>query len=244
MQFWNVVLIILLVIISLFILYALMIIISSLLVDPRKIYKKSSRFYRWIMNNIACLILFFSGTHVKMKGIENIPDGKYLFVCNHRSKFDPIIAWYKLKKSKLAFLSKKENFNIPFYGRIIKRCCFMEISRDDAKEALETVNTAADLITRDEVSIGVYPEGTRNTSDGILPFHNGVFLIAKKAGVPIVVSTMRGTDMIRKNFPLKKSFVEFDIAEVLDKEYVVSHSTAEIGSHIRDIFIKKTSNAK
>lgn len=37
-----------------------------------------------------------------------------MFVGNHRSNFDPIIEWLVLKPWDIAFISKGENFKIPF----------------------------------------------------------------------------------------------------------------------------------
>lgn len=38
-----------------------------------------------------------------------------MFVGNHRSNFDPIIEWLVLKPWDIAFISKGENFKIPFF---------------------------------------------------------------------------------------------------------------------------------
>ena len=84
--------------------------------------------------------------HVHVSGMEKIPkDTKVLFVSNHRSIFDPIITWYALKKWKIAFVSKPSNFKIPFFGRIIRKCCFMPIDRENPRNAIVTINKAAKL---------------------------------------------------------------------------------------------------
>lgn len=103
-----------------------------------------------------------------------------MFVGNHRSNFDPIIEWLVLKPWDIAFISKGENFKIPFFGRIIRKCCFMPIDRENPRKALRTINKASDLLQSGEVSIGVYPEGTRSKTGELLPFHDGVFHIAKR----------------------------------------------------------------
>lgn len=63
-----------------------------------------------------------------------------------------------MKERNLAFVSKAENFQIPIFGRIIRRCCFMAIDRENPRNALLTIEKAAKLIASDEVSIGIYPE--------------------------------------------------------------------------------------
>ena len=78
--------------------------------------------------------------------------------------------------------------------------------------------------------MGVYPEGMRSRSGELLPFHDGVFKIAIKANVPVVVACMQGQEVIKKNMliPFKKTVVYFDILDVLSvEEKVSSHELAE-----------------
>ena len=87
----------------------------------------------------------------------------------------------------------------------------------------------AELLKKDEVSVAVYPEGTRNYGKELLPFHNGVLKIAQKAQVPLVIAAVRGTEDIHKNYPLRRSRVEIEILDVLDAEQVKKMRTSEIG---------------
>ena len=160
-------------------LYVLFLTVCALLVDTKKEYEHDSPFYRRLLYG-----------HIHVDGMEKLPkDGRFLLVCNHRSNFDPILTWQVMKERNLAFVSKAENFRIPIFGRIIRRCCFMAIDRENPRNALLTIEKAAKLIASDEVSIGIYPEGTRSKECVLLPFHNGVFKIAQKASVPIVVAS-------------------------------------------------------
>ena len=198
-----------------FLLYVLLLGVCSLLVNPGKVYDKNSRFYRFILDSATAAVMKLLRIHVHVSGIEKIPkDTKLLFVSNHRSNFDSIITWYALKKWKLAFVSKPENFKIPFFGRIIRRCCFLPIDRENPRKAIVTINRAAKLLKKQEVSIGVYPEGTRSKTCELLPFHNGVFKIAQKADVPIVVLSITGTEKIAKATPFRRTDVYLDVLEV------------------------------
>lgn len=172
-------------------------------------------------------------------GLEKIPaDRVFLVVGNHRSNFDPIITWYVLRKFPIAYISKEENFRIPFFGRIIRKCCFMPIDRKNPMNAMKAINSATDLLKSGKLSVGVYPEGTRNkTKEPLLSFHDGVFLIAKKAKAPIVVITLKNTDEIYKNFPLRYTKVFLEVSEVIPAEYVFSARTAEIGARVKEIML-------
>lgn len=219
-------------ILALFILYCLLIIVSSLFIDTKKDYRKNSGYFRFLLDSATWLMVVLLRIHVHTSGLEKLPEGRFLFVSNHRSNFDPILSWYVLKKQKLAYISKDGNFKIPFFGKIIRRCCFMNIDRKSAKEAMVTVNKAADLMKSDEVSVGVYPEGTRNKTGErvLLPFHSGIYMIAKKAGVPVVVASVKGTEKIHRNFPKRSSDVYIDIIDVIDAEYIKTHKCDDIST--------------
>ena len=65
------------------------------------------------------------------------------------------------------------------------------------------------------VSIGVYPEGTRSKDCRLLPFHNGVFLIAEKTKAPVVVMALRGTEQIHKRCVFRRTHVYLDVLDVI-----------------------------
>ncbi len=197
--------------------YILLLIISAALVDMKREYEQESRFYRFLLNSATL---------------------RFLMVSNHRSKFDPILSWLVFGDCQIAFISKPENFKVPVFGRLIHRLCFMPIDRDNPRNAVKTINRAVDLLKRDVATVAVYPEGTRNYGEGLLPFHNAMFKIAQKAQVPVVVVTVRGTYEIQKNYPLHRSHVYIDVAEVLDAAEVRQTKTAVLGDKVRDIMLK------
>lgn len=211
-------------------LYILVIAVCALLVNPEKEYQKDNRVYRFLLNLTVTVGLKLLGIRVHVSGIGKIPkDTQVLFVSNHRSNFDPIITWYGLKAWKIGFISKPENFKIPFYGRIIRKCCCLPIDRENPRKAIVTINKASKLLKKQEVSIGVYPEGTRSKTRELLPFHNGVFKIAQKADVPIVILSIVGTERIAKRTPFKPTDVYLDVLEVFPSENTQGIRTETIG---------------
>ena len=56
------------------------------------------------------------------KGLENTPkEGRFLLVCNHLFIADPGIVLHCFRKSQLAFLTKKENYRLPFIGAFMHK---------------------------------------------------------------------------------------------------------------------------
>lgn len=218
------------------VLYAVFLFVCSLCINPKREYEKHSRFYRTLLNGATAMAMKMMRIRIYTSGIETIPQDtkNLLFVSNHRSNFDPIITWHVLKKWQIAFVSKQSNFKVPIFGRFIRKCCFMAIDRENPRNAIKTIHKAASLLQKGEVSVGIYPEGTRSKSCELLPFHNGVFKIAQKADAPIVVMSISGTEQIYKRYPFRHTDIYFDVLEVIPAKTVKESKTDVLGEHIRE----------
>lgn len=237
MIFWY----ILLGLLGVVLLYALFLTGCALAVHPTREYDRDSRFYRRVLSSVADVVLFFAGVRLHVSGLEKLPQGeRFVFVSNHRSNFDPIVQWAALRRFAPTFLSKEENFNIPVIGRLIRPCCFMVIDRENPRNAIKTIRRAAALVSAGEVSVGVYPEGTRSKTGELLPFHNGVFKIAQSAQSPLVVLAMSGTENVKRNFPLCRTDVYLEVVEVLSGEAIKHRRTEEIGAEVRLLIESET----
>ena len=223
--------------------FILFVIISGLLVDTKKEYDKHSNFYRFLVNVVTWLTLWCSRVRVHVTGRESVPDTNVLFVGNHRSNYDSLVTWLVFKKWRPAYISKHSNFKIPICGRLIRKCCFLAIDRENPRNAIKTINKAAELIGNQNISFGVYPEGTRNKSyQGLLPFHNGVFKVAQKANIPVVVVAIHGTEMIHKNAPWRHTEVYLDVLDVMSAAFVKENGTAVIGEHVQQLLLNHLEN--
>lgn len=238
MIIWYTLATIVAIILAIILLHAIFLTICGLFVDPKKEYEHDNKFYRFLLYSSTAIMLRVFRIKLHVHGLEKIPtDTKPLFVGNHRSNFDPIIEWQVLRKWQPAFISKAENFQIPFYGKIIRRCCFMAIDRKDPRNAMHTIQKAAALLKQQEVSIGIYPEGTRSKSGELLPFHNGVFKIAQMANAPIVVVAIRGTQQIHKQVILHRSDIYIDIVDVIPAAELATMRTSAIGKRVQDALL-------
>lgn len=208
--------------------------ICALFVNPKKEYAKKSPFYRRLLNVDTWFAMKVLRIKIEVAGAEKTPrNERFVLVGNHRSNYDPIVTWLVFQKYDLAFVSKADNFKIPIFGRIIRKCCFMAIDRENPKNALKTLRNASDLIVNDVASVAVYPEGTRNkTAEGVLPFHNGVFKIAQRANAPIVTVGIEGTEQIHKRTPWRKTVVRLEVLDVIPSDEVQASRTVEIGKRV------------
>ena len=169
--------------------------------------------------------------HVKASGLEKVPtDSRFLLVCNHCSLFDPIGLLYCFERFQLAFVSKKENSSLFVIGPMMHKILCQLINRENDREALKTILRCIQIIKEDKASIAVFPEGGILSEDGKLHhFRPGVFKIAQKADVPIVVCTLKNTlNVIPNLLRWKRSDVEMTVLDVIPSEEIKGVATVDI----------------
>lgn len=218
--------------------YFVLLFLLSLTIDLNKPTTKRSGFYRWLLNQTVDLILTLGRVEVQATGLEKLKDlPPFLLVANHRSNFDPFVAIASCPKAQLAYIAKPAIFKIPITGRIVHKCFFLPIDRENDKAAVVTIRKAADLIKQGVVSIGIYPEGTRSKTGELLPFRNGSFKIAKWADCPIVIARTTGTEQIAHRFARRHTKTTFEVLDVLTADEVKAMGTWEIGQYARSLML-------
>ena len=233
---WKCALIFVLGVPALTVLYVISAAVVSLFIPrswPRKTQNQICRGYIAGGGEICC---FYCGVKTHVSGAEKIPQGeRFLLVANHRSLFDPLALFYALRAYNLAYISKPSNMRLPVLGRIAAGACFLPIDRENDREALKTILCAADYLKRGLCSICIYPEGTRSKTREMLPFHHGSFKIAQRAGAPLVIAAVSGTDLVKKNILRRPTDVHIDILEVVPAEEVHASTTAALSDRARDL---------
>lgn len=201
-------------ILALVVLFALVVFFSFIFVDTKKEYEKFSPYHEWLVNVLAWLITKVCNMKIIVSGLENVPkDERFFLVCNHRSFYEIVALRYVLRKYGFVFISKPENFQIPFVNKLATRIRFMPIDRENPRNAMKTLIKSIDLIKKNDCSIAVFPEGTRSRDGKLGEFHDGVFKIAVKSGAPVVVTSVVGSEKVKGNMPFKKTEVYLDFLD-------------------------------
>lgn len=128
------------------------------------------------------------------------PDEPYLFVSNHRSYVD-IVVLYALIDQPSSFMGKKELTKFPILKQWMILINTIFIDRENVKESFKSILKGIDVLKSNK-SIYIAPEGTRNKSEGILPFKSGAFAMANKTKCTIVPILLTNTaEVFEKSFP-------------------------------------------
>ena len=222
---------------ALVLLFLLVVLISCLFVDPKKLLEKPSGYFRFLLNEFCRLALALGGVHVNVTGLEKVPrDSRFLLVSNHRFAFDPLVFYSSMPWADLAFLSKKENFSIFVVAQIMRKVLCLPVDRNNDRESLKSILKAIQFIKDDKASIAVFPEGrTNRTADSLLPYRCGVFKIAQKANVPIVICSLVNSRAILRNMFRKHTEVWLDVLDVIPAEELADKTTIEVGERVHAV---------
>jgi 1-acyl-sn-glycerol-3-phosphate acyltransferase len=156
------------------------------------IHWSGSASMNYVKNVWARRMLWLPGATLRVEGLENIDQTKStVFVSNHQSTLD-IPALFVALPVDFRFVAKKILQYVPITGWYMKFAGFVFIDRGNRREALQSIDVAADKI-RKGLSIVIFPEGTRSETGAILPFKKGPFALALKAGVPVTPVAVEGS---------------------------------------------------
>jgi 1-acyl-sn-glycerol-3-phosphate acyltransferase len=114
-------------------------------------------------------------------------------------------------------------------------CVF--IDRDNVKESLKAILTSIDMI-KNGISVCIFPEGTRNkTEEDLLPFHEGSFKIASKAGCPIVPITINNSEaLFEKQYPrMKKAHVIVEYGKPIYINELPKETQKSLSAYVQNI---------
>ena len=208
-------------------------------VDLTKPQEEDDRFYRSVMYVYIEALIQLVRVRLHTKGLENTPkNGRFLLVCNHLFVADPGIVLHCFQKSQLAFLTKKENYSLPFIGAFMHKILCQPVDRENDRQALKSILRCIQLIREDKVSVCAFPEGYTSKDGKLHHFRSGVFKIAQKANVPIVVCTIQNTRQIFHNVThLKPTDVELHLVDVIPAENLKGKTTVDIGNQVYEMMI-------
>ena len=202
--------------------------------DPDGVYEEDSPWFRAMIMTYIHAIITVLPIKVKKQGMEKFRvEGRFLLVCNHLDNIDPAFLYYAFPKGQLAFIAKKEVRDMFLVGHALPKLLCTLIDRENDREALKSILRCISLLKNDRVNIGVFPEGRINKYRKLAHFRPGVFKIAQKANVPIVVCTIRNTNhVIGRLLKGKGSTVDIRLLEVIPAEQLQGVTTVEIADRV------------
>ena len=201
-------------------LFATIIIFSSLALMIIFYYIVPKPYSRKISAWLIRLSIFFT---VELKGKEN--KDTQMFLVNHESDLD-ICIMETITGKDLAWVAKKELFEIPFFGLALSLPKDIAVTRDSKTSLLKLLKDAKDRLDKGRV-ITMFPEGTRSTNSKMLPFKSGAKMLADKYALcvqPVVIIQSSKYYNIKEFYykpgRIKVIYLESFIAKREDKDWL------------------------
>jgi 1-acyl-sn-glycerol-3-phosphate acyltransferase len=183
----------------------------------------------------ARLALWLAGVQLEVQGRDRIPHGRpVLFMANHQSNCDPPALLVVLPT--VLVLVKKEFFRVPIMGSAMRLVGFIRVDRKNREQALDAVERGV-LALKAGKSFLVYPEGTRSLDGRLQKFKKGVFVMAIRAGSPIIPISVSGSNRImpKGKFVMRPGRVRITFHESIPTEGLTTED--------RDVIIERVRQA-
>jgi 1-acyl-sn-glycerol-3-phosphate acyltransferase len=154
-----------------------------------------SRVYYPLVRVWSRLLLLSSGVRLQAEHeAPLVPGEAYVLLSNHQSLFDiPVLL--ATMQVPARFMAKRELFRLPVFGWGLRVGGFIPVARG-SQSARESFRAATERLQRGEPVL-LFPEETRSEDGRLLPFKRGGFLLAQRAGRPVVPVGIRGTLAVR-----------------------------------------------
>ena len=191
-----------------------------------------------ILQGYLRIMVFLSGTKLTVIGREKIPrDQPVLYVLNHRSAFDIVIS-LMLCPDVTAYVSKIEYKKVPLLSWWIVWLHGLFLDRSNVREGVKTIMEAIEIV-KSGISVAIFPEGTRSRAEDerqMLPFHEGSFKIATRAGCPIVPVVLNHTsEIFEDHVPwVRATHVTIEYADPIDPASLTREELKFIGRYVQE----------
>ena len=137
------------------------------------------------------IILFGMGVRWRAEDRARLTPGQpVVFAVNHQNSIDILVASAAIPYP-FGFAAKAGLRKLPFIGWVLGRTACIFVDRSTPRRAAESLVEAAERIRHGDAVL-LYPEGGRSFSSTLDPFQRGAFVLAVKAGVPLVPVALVG----------------------------------------------------
>lgn len=141
----------------------------------------------WVLSN-HWLQEKIVGTTFELEGLENIPEGGYIFAPKHQSFWDAyaLLPWL----DDPVYILKRELGWIPLFGQYIFRMRMIPVDRGAKGKVMTKVMERTKREMDDGRQLIIYPEGTRRSPGAPPSYKYGIARLYRDLDVPVVPVVM------------------------------------------------------
>ncbi|XP_020269436.1 1-acyl-sn-glycerol-3-phosphate acyltransferase-like [Asparagus officinalis] len=137
--------------------------------------------------------MWILGNPIKIEGSE-FSNKRAVYICNHASPLAIFLVMW-LTPTGTVGIAKKEIVWYPLFGQLYVLANHLRIDRSNPSAAIESMKEVARALVKQNLSLIIFPEGTRSKTGRLLPFKKGFIHIALQSRLPIVPMVVSGTHL-------------------------------------------------
>ena len=191
---------------------AVIVFLSTVLFDRRRVVQHLYSCF-WASTYVYMSPLW----HLRVSGREKLPwRGPAVLVANHASLIDILVLFSLYRPYK--WVSKKENFKVPFIGWNMTLNDYVPLVRGD-RGSVEAMMERCKALLRIGSPVLIFPEGTRTKTGDLQPFKDGAFRLAFDTQTRVIPIAVHGTGaaLPKHGFILRQRMdARVEVLEALD----------------------------
>lgn len=157
-----------------------------------------------------------------------------IYIANHQNNYDMVTA-ASMVQPRTVTVGKKSLLWIPFFGQLYWLTGNLLIDRENRLRAHGTISEIVEHIKKKNISIWMFPEGTRSRGRGLMPFKMGAFYAAIAAGVPVVPICVSNTSNKIKLNRWSNGLVIVELLPPVDTAPYTRDRVRELADHCREL---------
>jgi 1-acyl-sn-glycerol-3-phosphate acyltransferase len=160
----------------------------------------------------------------------------YVVVSNHESFVDILLISHL--PTEMKWLSKVEILRIPLVGWMMKLARDIPLERGDAKSIVKAMKAARERLDSN-VSVMIFPEGTRSRSGEMGEFKTGAFRHAIDAQVPILPLAVYGAREALRSHDWRLGYAraEVRVLEPVSTDGLTNNDIPELMARVRSMIV-------
>lgn len=134
------------------------------------------------------------------------------------------------------FVAKDNLEKIPLLSNWMRRLYCLFLNRSDIRQGLKTILKGVEQM-KAGISMCIYPEGTRNHQDELLPFKEGSLKMAEKTGAPIIpMAICHSDDIFENHIPwIRPANVILEYGKPIYPKELSKEERKFLGAYTRDV---------
>lgn len=177
---------------------------------------------------------------VRVSGREKIRPGvAYVMVANHQSLLDILVLFRLFVHFK--WVSKIENFRVPFIGWNMSLNRYIKLRRGDPQSVGQMLSACARTLDEGS-SILMFPEGTRSADGRLKPFKRGAFTLAQGSGCPLLPIVVEGTAnaLPKRGFVLRgRHPIAVRVLDEIPHQAIRDRPAMEVAEEVRRLVLRE-----